>query len=48
MNENTKQILSDMDNDISKYFEKSKIGYYRKAADLSIKHDTPARCTIVQ
>jgi len=32
MNENTKQILNDMDNDISKYFEKSKIGYYRKTA----------------
>jgi len=32
MNENTKQILNDMDNDISKYFEKAKIGYYRKTA----------------
>ena len=32
MNENTKQILNDMDNEISKYFEKSKIGYYRKTA----------------
>lgn len=32
MKEDTKQILIDTDNDVSKYFNKSQIGYYRKTA----------------